>query len=374
MKPRQLDIVICGLSITSSWGNGHATTYRCLVRGLAENGHRVLFLERDVPWYASNRDAASLPYADIQLYSGLDELRDRFAESVRNADLVIVGSFVPDGCVVGKWAIDTARGVTMFYDIDTPVTLAKLQRGDYEYIEPSLIPQYGAYLSFTGGPTLQYIERQYGAQMTRPLYCAVDPSAYYPEKPESGEAMHKWDLAFLGTYSPERQPAIEELLLKPARETPGRRFAVAGSQFPGTIEWPHNVDRIEHLAPGDHRHFYNSQRFTLNVTRAEMVRAGYSPSVRLFEAAACGTPIISDNWPGLDEFFVPDQDILIASNSTDIARYLSAVPEEKRCGIAERARQKTLASHTGKNRADEIESHYLEAQQMAVSEPVSAQR
>ncbi len=356
MKPPQLDIVVLGLSITSSWGNGHATTYRCLLRGLAQRGHRVLFLERDVPWYASQRDLTTVPYATVQLYGSLDELRERYAQAVRDADLVIVGSYVPEGVAAGKWVIETAQGVAAFYDIDTPVTLSKLDQGDYEYIDPTLIPEYDLYLSFTGGRTLRELVTRYHAKLARPLYCAVDPEDYFPE------SLHtSWTLGFMGTYSAERQPAVEKLLIAPARELPDEKFCVAGSMFPESIEWPANVERIEHLAPKEHRAFYNAQKFTLNLTRTQMIQAGYSPSVRLFEAAACGTPMISDWWEGLDEFFTPNREILIADRTEDVVRFLRDTSEHDRLQIAERARMRTLSKHTGSHRAHELENYYVEA-------------
>jgi len=356
LKPPQLEIVILGLSITSSWGNGHATTYRCLLRGLAQRGHRVLFLERDMPWYASNRDLTAVPYATVQLYGSLDELRDRFENAIRTADLVIVGSFVPEGVAAGNWVLETAQGVTAFYDIDTPVTLGKLDAGDYEYIDPALIPRYNLYLSFTGGQTLRDLVSRYKARLARPLYCAVDPEDYFPEPQHV-----RWTLGFMGTYSADRQPAVERLLIEPARELTNDKFCVAGSMFPESIEWPENIERIEHLAPKEHRGFYNSQKFTLNLTRPQMIRAGYSPSVRLFEAAACGTPIVSDWWRGLDDFFMPDREILIADSAADVIRHLRDISEHDRLQIAERARMRTLSKHTGLHRAHELENYFVEA-------------
>ncbi len=354
LRPPQLDIVILGLSITSSWGNGHATTYRCLVKGLARRGHRVRFLERDVPWYASNRDLRQVPYARTELYESVEELRDRYATVISAADMVIIGSFVPDGAAIGEWITTIAGGVTVFYDIDTPVTLARLERGETACLTPAVIPKYDLYLSFTGGPTLDLLENAYGARRARPLYCAVDQDDYFPEPRAS-----RWALGFMGTYSVDRQPALERLLFEPARQTPEHKFVVAGSMFPSSVQWPENVDRIEHLPPGGHRAFYNSQKFTLNLTRAEMIRAGYSPSVRLFEAAACGTPIISDAWLGLSEFFAPGREILIAQTDSDVMSYLR-MPEEQRLRIAENARAATLARHTGLHRAQELEQYYLE--------------
>lgn len=347
-----MDVVILGLSITSSWGNGHATTYRGLVRELARRGHRVLFLERDVPWYADNRDLPRPTFCRTALYESVAELRTRFSEEVRSADLVIVGSYVPEGSDVGEWVTRTTHGVTAFYDIDTPVTLAKLARGDAEYITPELVSRYDLYLSFTGGPTLERIERLYNSPAARALYCSVDPALYHPEAVKPG-----WDLGYMGTYSDDRQPVLEKLLLQPARKWRGGRFVVAGPQYPDGIRWPRNVKREMHLAPREHRAFYNAQRFTLNVTRADMVAAGWSPSVRLFEAAACGTPIISDAWEGLDSIFTPGREIMIARTGDDTLGFLRELPDDERIAIGERARARVLAEHTAAHRAAELENH-----------------
>jgi spore maturation protein CgeB len=347
----QLDIVIIGLSITSSWGNGHATTYRGLVRELCARGHRVTFLERDAAWYASNRDLPYPPYGTTRIYADLDELRDRHSTTVRDADLVIVGSYVPEGVAVGEWVMGTSRGITAFYDIDTPVTLAKLARGDHEYVSPEQIPRYHLYLSFTGGPTLTRLEKEFGSPCARPLYCSVDPSLYFPDP-----CQVTWDLAYLGTYSTDRQPMLDRLLIEPARREPRRRFVVAGAQYPPVMRWGINVERREHVAPGEHRKFYNAQRFALNVTRVDMVRAGWSPSVRLFEAAACGIPIISDEWAGLETLLRPGEEILIARTADDVIGLL-AMGENARRMIGKRARDRVLSEHTAAHRVHQLEGH-----------------
>ena len=351
---QSLDIAILGLSITSSWGNGHATTYRGLVRELTARGHRVLFLERDAAWYAENRDLPEPPYGRTVLYSGLEELKDRFEKEIRTADLVIVGSYVPEGVAVGRWVTQTAQGVTAFYDIDTPVTLAKLTRGDHEYLTPELIPSYNCYLSFTGGPTLRRLERHFGSPMARPLYCSFDPELYAPEEVEP-----TWDLGYMGTYSEDRQPVLDRLLLQPAGHWTRGRFVVAGPQYPKQIRWPKNVERFQHLEPAKHRAFYNAQRFTLNVTRSDMVAAGWSPSVRLFEAAACGTPILSDTWPGLESFFRIGVEILTVRNACDVLQYLRDIPEPERRALGQRARARVLREHTAARRAEELEGYAL---------------
>jgi spore maturation protein CgeB len=357
LSSQPLRFVVLGLSITSSWGNGHATTYRGLLRELSARGHDVLFLERDVPWYAAHRDLPRPPFCRTALYTSLQELKQSYEGEVRDADVVIVGSYVPEGVAVGEWVTRTARGVTAFYDIDTPVTLAKLEAGDTEYLTPQLIPLYQLYLSFTGGPTLDLLERQYGSPAARALYCSFDPDLYYPES----DVRTQWDLGYMGTYSDDRQPTVERLLNDCARRWAGGRFVVAGPQYPPDIIWPSNVERLEHLPPAQHRAFYCAQRFTLNVTRAAMIEAGYAPSVRLFEAAACGTPIISDAWDGLDTLFAFDTEILVAHRTADVLGWLVDTPDHERRAIGERARQRVLAEHTAAQRALELETYALQA-------------
>jgi spore maturation protein CgeB len=345
-----MKIVFCGLSITSSWGNGHATNYRALVRELSGRGHEVLFCERDVPWYAAQRDLPEPPWGRTSLYGSLEELAERHRDDVAAADLVVIGSYVPEGVAVAEWALENAGAATAFYDIDTPVTLGKLRRGDSEYLSPELVSRFDLYLSFTGGPTLKVLEEEFGARRALAFYCLVDPEAYRPV-----EAQTRLDLGYLGTYSDDRQPVLEQLLIEPARQAPEAAFAVAGPQYPDAIQWPANVERIEHIAPGDHPSFYAAQRFTLNVTRAEMREAGWSPSVRLFEAAACGVPVISDRWDGLDQIFTPDEEILIAESPQEVLDFLDQVGEDARREIAAAARRRVLAEHTAERRCEQLE-------------------
>jgi spore maturation protein CgeB len=350
-----MKLVVLGLSLSSSWGNGHATTYRALLKAFAARGHEVLFLERDVPWYGgANRDLADPDFCRLAFYDDLAGL-ERWRREIAGADAVVVGSYVPEGVAVGRWVQSIAQGPVGFYDIDTPVTLAKLARGDFEYLSPELIPGFAVYLSFTGGPTLKFIEKRYGSPAARPLYCSVDAEAYRPVEVET-----RWDLSYLGTYSPDRQPTLERLLVEPARARPDLRFAVAGPQYPDDIDWPENVERLEHVPPADHPAFYAASRFTLNVTRADMIAAGYSPSVRLFEAAACGTPIISDVWDGLETLFAPDEEIVLARAGSEV---LTALDQADGGQIAAAARGRVLAEHTAAHRAAELERWLDEARE-----------
>jgi spore maturation protein CgeB len=343
-------LVFIGLAITSSWGNGHATTYRGLIKALARRGHEVTFLERDAPWYAANRDLPAPSYCRAILYHDLEDLETQGGEAVRQADAVIVGSYVPDGIEVGYWAIDQAVGPVAFYDIDTPVTLAKLDGGTADYIDHDLVGRYDLYLSFTGGPTLRRLEAM-GSPRAAPLYCSVDPELHGPVAVE-----RQWRLGYLGTYSPDRQATLSALLVEPARRMNHSAFAVAGPQYPTNSEWPANVTHIEHLPPSEHAGFYCAQDFTLNVTRADMKSAGYSPSVRLFEAAACGVPVITDAWPGLETIFRINDEILVAETSSDVVALLKGMAADRRRAIATAARAAVLAHHTCDHRAAELET------------------
>lgn len=350
-----MKLVVLGLSLSSSWGNGHATTFRGLLEQFANRGHDILFLERDVPWYASQRDLADPDWCTLQFYDSLEDLR-RWEETIATADAVIVGSYVPEGVAVGRFVQRTAGGITAFYDIDTPVTLAKLRRGDFEYLSPELVPGYDVYLSFTGGPTLDFIERALGSPAARALYCQADPERYRPL-----DVPTRWDLTYLGTYSDDRQPKVEKLLNAAARALPDRRFCVAGPQYPEEIAWPGNVERIDHLPPAEHPQFYAASRFTLNVTRADMIAAGWSPSVRLFEAAMCACPVISDDWEGIDALFAPGREILLAHTTEDVIAALEGIAPDMGRRIGDRARSRALAGHTAAVRAGELESHLKEA-------------
>ena len=339
-------LVVLGLALSSSWGNGHATTYRALLSAFARRGHEVLFLERDAPWYAAHRDCPDPDYCELRYYGSLEELAT-FAPAIARADAVIVGSYVPDGVTVGRFAQQTAQGACCFYDIDTPVTLTKLARRDHEYLSPDLIPSYDVYFSFTGGPTLRRLEREFGSPSARALYCSVDTAHYRPLG-----AAKRWDLSYLGTYSADRQPTLDRLLIEVAKRRPDLRFCVAGPQYPADIAWPGNVERIEHLPPADHPTFYSASRFTLNVTRADMIAAGWSPSVRLFEAGACGTAVVSDRWAGIETILPSPEALVLADRAEDVLVALARDPAP----IGAAARARILAEHSADRRAEQLEA------------------
>lgn len=356
-----MKVTILGLSITSSWGNGHATNYRGLARALQQRGDEMIFLERDVSWYGAHRDLPAPPWCETYLYRSVDDLKRRFVAAVRDADLVIVGSFVPDGVQVAEWVLSVRHGMAAFYDIDTPVTLGKLRRQETDYLTPGLVAAFDVYLSFTAGPALDALREEFGARRPCGFYCFVDEQAYTPlDVPE------RWTINYLGTYSAGRQPALEHLLLDPARALPHSQFAVAGPMYPPQIDWPDNVERIDHLPPAEHPRFYCAAAFTLNLTRPEMRAMGYSPSVRLFEAAACGVPVISDRWPGIASVFTPGIEIFLADTRDEVLSILERTDDRDRQATGEAARRRVLAEHTSEHRVRQL--HDL------VREPVAEAR
>ena len=351
------DIVVIGLSISSSWGNGHASAYRGLLSELVKSGYNVLFLERENHVFKSHRDFHSDKGFKIEFYTSLKELKKKYSAAVQNAQLVITGSSVTEGAAVGEWVCNNAKGIAAFYDIDTPLTMKSLEAKYYEYLSAHLIPRFDLYLSFSGGMALDLLENAYGSPMARPLYCCVDFSKYYPDDKNT----HLYDLGYMGTYSECRREPLHKLMCETAQKWTGGRFVVAGVSYPDDISWPRNIKKIDHLPASRHREFYCSQRFTLNITKADNAEAGYAPSVRLFEAAACGVPVISDYWEGLSNIFTFGEEILLSSSHHNTHKYLTEIPEQKRREIGERARQKVLTGHSPAHRVRELEEYMKEA-------------
>jgi spore maturation protein CgeB len=348
-----MKVVIFGLTITSAWGNGHATTYRSLVKALAARGHRILFIEKDVEWYRDNRDLPKPAFCSVETYKDWDASGNVLVNSCADADAIVIGSYFQDAIVTTRALLEAGHGPIIFYDIDTPVTLAALRAtGSTEYIDSSLISYFDCYLSFTGGPVLQELETQFGAQRALAFYCSVDPELY---RPSAIRDDFRCDLSYLGTYARDRQKKLTKLLCAPASLLPERQFAVAGAQYPQETVWPDNVSRLIHVAPADHPAFYSSSRFTLNLTRSDMISTGYSPSVRLFEASACGATILSDDWEGLDEFLSPGEQILLPRDEHDVADILLHLSDDERRKIGDEARERILATHTSLHRAVQFE-------------------
>jgi spore maturation protein CgeB len=349
-------IVIFGLSITSSWGNGHATTYRALVRALHARGHRIVFFERNQEWYASNRDMPEPRFCKVYAYDSWDEIRNTARREVTSSDVAMVGSYCPDGWRAIDLVLDYSPGVKTFYDIDTPITFASLRSAGTEYLKPQQVPGFDLYFSFTGGPLLKELEVKLGAKRAVPLYCSFDPDSC---RLGCARPLYRSDLSYMGTYAADRQAKLETFFCQPAGWLPEKKFLIAGPQYPSQVRWPKNVKHIVHLEPKLHPAFYSSSRLTLNLTRQEMVRAGYSPSVRLFEAAGCGATIISDRWPGLEGFLLPGEEILLPDSSDDVVRYIREMDDSEIRRIGRRAQERVLTQHSSTRRAIEFEEYVL---------------
>ena len=348
-----MKIVIYGLAITSSWGNGHATTYRSLCKALARCGHQIHFIEKNLEWFRDNRDMPHPEFCKVHLYSDWTESARSLIRLSKDADAIVVGSYFPDAMAATAALLEAGHGSLIFYDIDTPITIAKLRKdGNAGYIDAKQIPQFAAYLSFTGGPVLREIEERFGSPCAVPFYCSVDPELY---RPKPAERKFECSLSYLGTYANDRQPKLMELLNGTAELMPESRFIVAGAQYPEDTPWTKNVERITHLSPPDHPSFYCSSKFTLNLTRDEMVAAGYSPSVRLYEATECSATIISDYRIGLEQFLKPKEEVLVPKNAYEVSQIIRNVSEEDRMRIGVNARERVLSEHTATHRAAQFE-------------------
>jgi spore maturation protein CgeB len=341
-------IVVFGLTISSSWGNGHATLWRGLAGALGALGHEVIFFERDVPYYAAHRDRATFPGCTLRLYPSFDAVLEIARGEVAAADVAMVTSYCPDAAVASDLLADHCRGARVFYDLDTPVTLERLEAGERaSYVPAHGLGDFDLVLSFTGGRALDALRKRLKARRVAPLYGSVDPAVHHPTPPE---ARFRSDLSYLGTYAPDRRCALEELFVGPARRAPARRFLLGGALYPGDFPWLPNVWLIPHVAPGEHPPFFSSATLSLNVTRGAMASWGYCPSGRLFEAAACGAPQITDVWEGLESFFEPGREILVARGASEVMDALSASPGEL-AAIARAARDRALGEHTAAHRA-----------------------
>jgi len=352
-----MKLVFFGLTISSSWGNGHATPYRAIIRALHDLGHKVHFFEKDASYYSSRRDFESCDYCRLTIYPEWNAIRAQALADAADSDAVITASFLPEGQQINDEVLELAHPLHIFYDLDTPVTLRRMEQEGVDYLRRDQISRFDLVLSFTGGRTLEVLQKEYGSRRARPLYGCVDPDDYLRCDPAPEFAC---DLSYMGTYSADRQEKLNELLLEPARRNPARQFLLAGSLYPWHWQWPDNVRRIEHVSPADHARFYSSSRITLNLTRNEMAAYGWCPSGRFFEAAACGTPLITDSWEGLDSFFDPQHDLLVVKRGEDVESALQT-PNSDLQSMARHARQRTLDEHTGKVRAGQLLKYLEEA-------------
>jgi spore maturation protein CgeB len=348
---REVKLVIFGLTISSSWGNGHATVWRGLCRELARLGHRVVFFEKNVAYYAAHRDFHEIPGGKLILYDSWTDAFSQALQHLADAEVAIVTSYCPDGIAAAELVL-ASRPLKVFYDLDTPVTLSQIEAGhSVAYIGAAGLRDFDIVLSFTGGRALSELRHRLGAKRAVALYGSVDPDVH---RRVAARESYCADLSYIGTYAEDRQATLNALFLEPARRLPARRFLIAGAQYPPAFAWVPNLFFVRHIAPPDHPALYSSSRLTLNVTRRAMAQAGYCPSGRLFEAAACGTPIVTDRWDGLETFFQPGEEILVARQTEDVLAALE-LSDEQLTRIARRARQRAIEEHCARRRARQLE-------------------
>ena len=357
-----MKLVVFGLTVSSSWGNGHATLWRGLIRALERRGHDVVFFEHDAPYYAMHRDLTDLGEASLVLYPDWESVRLKALGHLLDADVAMVTSYCPDARAAADLIAEQGH-VSVFYDLDTPVTLARLAAGEtVDYVPADGLRRFDLVLSYTGGQALERLERDLGARRTAPLYGHVDPDQHHPEPPDPRYAC---DLAYLGTYAADRQAALEALFVGPARERPDRKFMLGGAGYPKDFPWTDNIWFVQHLPPVEHAPFFSSCRLTLNVTRRDMAAMGWCPSGRLFEAAACGAPILSDAWAGLEDFFTPGEEILLAKTGADTLAALDRDDAVLRA-MGRAARERVLDEHTSDHRAGQLLGYLAEVSEGAL--------
>jgi spore maturation protein CgeB len=272
---------------------------------------------------------------------------------LRDADAAIVTSYCPDAMGACEIVLSADNVFHIFYDLDTPVTLDALESGkSVEYIPQRGLGDFDLVLSYTGGKAIEMLRDKLGARAVEPLYGCADPAVHKPVDPVPE---YRCILSYLGTYAKDRQEKLEQLFIGPARRMGLERFVIGGSMYPQEFPWLNNTWYVAHVPPERHPAFYCSSRFTLNVTRGAMAKMGYCPSGRLFEAAACGVPIISDYWEGLEKFFAPGVEIVRAESADDVITALRMDDNERR-KIAEAARERTIEENSANKRTIELEN------------------
>lgn len=346
-----MKVVIFGLSVSSSWGNGHATIWRGLIAALTKSNYEIVFFEKNVSYYADNRDYLSCKGLTLILYDTWESIVKKAEFHIKKSDIAIVTSYCPDA-VSASELITISNGLKkIFYDLDTPVTFKSIENGNWPfYIPQNGLRNFDIVLSYTGGPILEKLKQTLGAKAAFPLYGSADPQLHYPTCKLD---KYKCDLSYLGTFASDRQEKLEELFVKPAQILKDKRFLLAGAQYPEEFPWTENILFISHIAPPEHSCFYCSSLFTLNVTRSAMAEMGYCASGRLFEAALCQIPILSDWWPGLESFFNPGEEIIVVKNTSDVIDAFN-MTENKRIAVAKAARKRVLREHTAEKRAQQL--------------------
>jgi spore maturation protein CgeB len=354
---KKLSIAFFGSSLVSAYWNGAATYYRGIVRALHQRGHQVTFYEPDAYERQQNRDIADPDYATVVVYEATEAAAHRCLAQATQADVIVKASGVGvlDELLEREvLRLQTDERLVIFWDVDAPATLDRVHHNPADAFLP-LIPRYDLILTYGGGdPVIQAYEAL-GARQCVPIYNALDTATHYPVAPEERFAC---DLAFLGNRLPDREARVEEFFLKPAAATPSQRFLIGGSGW-GDKGMPANVRYVGHVYTNDHNAFNCTPKAVLNISRESMARYGFSPATRVFEAAGAGACIITDYWEGIDYFFEPGQEILVAKDGDEVAAIMAELTTEQARAIGQAAYRKVLAGHTYGHRVEQLEQLLL---------------
>ncbi len=350
-----MKIVFIGSTISSYRGNVQSSIYRALLTQLGKIGHSVYFLEYETKANKQYREFSKADYYSLYFFKSLPELKLKNTVLIETADLVIIGSKTPEGSRIIDWVMKTALGLKCFYDLEASKTLGFLENGNNTFIRADQVVKFDLILSTSGGRMLRAFQEKYKARYVCPLYGSVDQELYYPQvKTKEGS------LGYIGPFSEDREPSLKEHMFDVAVRLKDHQFGITGIGYTGGNNWPRNIQYIDYLAPDGHRNFYSGYKYALHVTRRNLVTSGYSPGIRLFEAAACGVPIISDYWEGMEEFFEPGKEILLSESTGDTINIILTTPDEVLKEITDRALKKVTQQHSSSRRAIELLSYYLE--------------
>ena len=348
-----MKIYVFGSSLTSCYWNGAATYYRGIYKNLHRLRHEITFAEPDIYGRQQNRDCADIEYADVVVYRTPRDL-DRVLGDAAGSDLIIKHSGVgADDELLEAAALElqSDRTRVAFWDVDAPATLARVEKNAIDPFR-RLIPRYDFIFTYGGGDPVVEDYGGLGAKNCFPIYNALDPDTHYPV---FVDARFKSDLAFVGNRLPDREARVEQFFLAAAELAPEFRFLLGGEGW-GSRSLPNNVRWIGHVGTANHNVINSSARMVLNVNRDSMAKVGFSPPTRIFEAAGAAACLITDAWTGIEEFFSPGAEILVASGAKDIVRYLRGIGAEQARGIGSAMREKALQVHTYEQRAKQVDA------------------
>ncbi|HSE48722.1 MAG TPA: glycosyltransferase [Terriglobales bacterium] len=346
-----MKIFAIGSSLVSSYWNGAATYYRGIYKNLARMGYEVTFAEPDAYQRQQHRDTGDFSYARSIVYRSPEDIPAVLREAAA-ADLVVKHSGVGvDDALLEQRVLDSrsARTQVAFWDVDAPATLARVEHDASDPFR-ALIGEYDFILTYGGGaPVVEHYMRL-GARNCHPIYNGLDPETHHPVSPDPEFAC---DLALVANRLPDRERRIEEFFFRAAKLAPEQRFLLGGEGWDGK-PMPPNVRRLGHVATGDHNRVNGSARMVLNVNRASMADVGFSPPTRIFEAAGAAACVVTDHWPGLETFFVPGEEILVARSGEEVAARLRDTSRESSRALGEAMRRRALRDHTYDQRAGEV--------------------